>query len=100
MIIGYFDYGVLVLLVIANIYFWRKNLNRKIGYLIIGLLFGIVLPIISMIIEITRISREYEIIEGFNLVYAIFRFPMYWIIGIFQTIVMHVNNKKRDGNTH
>ncbi|MFW5700981.1 MAG: hypothetical protein ACOCWM_04765 [Cyclobacteriaceae bacterium] len=99
MFIGYFDYGVLFLLVIANIYFWKKNLKGKIGCLISGLLFGIVLPIISMKIEITRISKEYEIIDSFNLLYTYFRFPMYWIIGIFQTIVMNVNNKKPAGNT-
>lgn len=95
MFIGYFDYGVLFLLVIANVYFWKKNLKGKIGCLISGFLFGIVLPIISMKIEMSRISKEYEIIDGFNLLYTYFRFPMYWIIGIFQTIVMNVNNKSQ-----
>ncbi len=99
MFIGYFDYGVLFLLVIANIYLWKKKLKGKIGCLISGLLFGIILPIISMKIEIVRISKEYEIIDSFNLLYTYFRFPIYWIIGVFQTIIMNVNNKKPAGNT-
>ena len=100
MLIGYFDYIVLGILLTLNAIYWRKRLNGKLGCLIVGLVFGIVLPIISMKIEIARISKEFEIIDGFNLLYTYFRFPMYWIIGISQSIIMNVHNnaKKPAGN--
>lgn len=95
MIIGYFDYVVLFLLVIANVYFWKKSLKGKLGCFLSGLFFGIVLPVVSMKIEIYRISKEHEIMDGFNLLYTYFRFPMYWLIGIFQAIIMNVNIKSQ-----
>lgn len=67
----------------------------KIGCLIIGILFGIVLPFISMKIEILKVKSEFEMIDSFNLLYTMFRFPMYWIIGICQFILINVHDKRK-----
>ncbi|BAX81826.1 hypothetical protein ALGA_3528 [Labilibaculum antarcticum] len=95
MFIGYFDCIVLGVLGILNAVYWYKRFNRKLGCLIIGLAFGIILPMISMKIEIVRVSNEFEIVDGFNLLYTYFRFPMYWIVGICQSILINVHDKPK-----
>ncbi|WP_153244860.1 hypothetical protein [Labilibaculum antarcticum] len=50
---------------------------------------------ISMKIEIVRVSNEFEIVDGFNLLYTYFRFPMYWIVGICQSILINVHDKPK-----
>lgn len=94
MIIGYFDYIVLGVLIILNILFWRKTIKRKIGCLLGGLLFGIALPIVSMSIEIDRVTEEMDIIDNFTLLYTYLKFPIYWITGALQSGLIEYKNKK------
>lgn len=94
MIIGYFDYIVLGVLIILNILFWRKTIKRKIGCLLGGLLFGIALPIVSMSIEIDRVTEEMDIIDNFTLLYTYFKFPIYWVTGALQSGLIEYKNKK------
>lgn len=83
MIIGYFDYIVIGILIIINIKFWKKEINRKIGC-IVGLIFGIVLPIISQGIEIQRVKMTIGIMDNYEILYTFFKFPIYWIIVMVQ----------------
>ncbi|PXY01483.1 hypothetical protein DF185_08340 [Marinifilum breve] len=94
MLIGYFDIIILGLLIVFNILFWKKRINGKIGCLIIGVLFGVAFPYFSMKIELIRAKSEYEMIDGFNLLYTTLRFPMYWLIGILQSILVHLHDKQ------
>lgn len=94
MFIGYFDYIIFGLLLLFNVLYWKKRLNGKIGCLIIGILFGVAIPFVSMKIELIRVKSEFEMIDGFNLLYTFFRFPMYWIIGILQSILINIHDKQ------
>ena len=87
MIIGYFDYIVIGILLFLNIKFWKKEIDRKTGCIVSGLLFGFLLPLISMIIEVQRVKMTIGIIDNFEVFYTYLRFPTYWIIGIIQAFV-------------
>jgi hypothetical protein len=88
--VGYFDCIVIAILIFLNIYFWKKSLSTTAGCVIPGVLFGFLLPVISMIIEINRINA----LDAFELLYTYLRFPTYWIIGIIQIIVIVIKRKK------
>ena len=98
MIIGYFDYLILAILIIFNVKFWTLEIK---GYgCAIGLvLFGIILPIISMMIEITRVQNSTGIMDNFEVLYTYLKFPIYWILGVIQFILfavrMSYQNKKK-----
>lgn len=87
MILGYFDFLILAILFYLNIRFWKKQMEFLPGCLGGGLLFGLVLPIISMMVELQRVKMTIGIIDNFEVLYTYLRFPTYWIIGIIQAIV-------------
>jgi hypothetical protein len=93
MIIGYFDYIIFGVLVFLNAFFWKKRFKQNIGCLIGLIVFGIVLPITSMFFEIRRYNAEYKYIDAFELLYTYFRFPLYWVIGILQSILIVIKNR-------
>ena len=92
MIIGYFDFAIIGVLVLINILTWGKKVNRKMGCLIVGVLFGLILPLASQKIEVDRVIDEREIIDNFTLLYTYFKFPMYWLIGMMQMTIMSKND--------
>ncbi len=51
------------------------------------ILFGFVLPFISMIIELQIVG---EWMDSFEVVYTFLRFPTYWVIGIIQMIIIGI----------
>jgi hypothetical protein len=92
MIVGYFEAIVLVMLVLVNIFFWKKSIKQNVGCLITGLLFGLILPMISQKIEIERVTSEREIWDNYELLYTFLRFPIYWIVGAIQSAVFTNKN--------
>lgn len=58
-------------------------------------LFGLILPIISMFVEIKLYSNPGD--DAYNLLYTYFRFPAYWVIGIIQLLtIVFVGNKNQN----
>lgn len=90
MIIGWFDIVFIVILISLNIKLWRKKLNGKRVIFVGLLLFGLILPVISQIIEIQRVKMSIGIIDGFEVLYTFLKFPFYWIIGTVQLIVIGI----------
>ena len=90
MIIGYFDYLVIGILIFLNIKFWKKEISGKTGCLVGGILFGFLIPLISLIIEVQRVKMTIGIMDSFEVLYTYLRFPTYWIIGIIQTVIIGV----------
>jgi len=88
MIIGYFDYAVLVLVVGANAAYIKRYGSSSLGcwlLLALGILFCLVLPILSMRVELERTRRPAGVmVDGFELLYIWLRFPMYWILFVLQ----------------
>ncbi|HUH51961.1 MAG TPA: hypothetical protein VLZ11_07665 [Flavobacterium sp.] len=90
MIIGYFDYIVFAILLLLNSIYWRKLVSIKMGCLVGGLMFGLVLPMISMHLEIQRVARTIGIIDNFEVVYTYFKYPIYWFVGMAQLLVLTI----------
>ena len=57
MLIRYFDYLIIVILIFLNIKYWKSNFEKRIGCLLVAFLFGLVLPFVSIIIEL-QISKK------------------------------------------
>lgn len=93
-VFGYFDWFVLAMLVTANYHKWQNFPQLKGCAFIIALLilFGFSLPIISMFIEIKLNSNSGD--EAINLLYTYFKFPIYWVIGIIQILIIYFKQKK------
>lgn len=92
MLIGYFDYLIIAVLIFLNIKYWKSNFEQKIGCLLVLLLFGFVLPFISMIIELQIVG---EWMDSFEVIYTFLRFPTYWVIGIIQMIIIGIRLSRK-----
>ncbi|MBW1296300.1 hypothetical protein [Aquimarina litoralis] len=91
--LGYFDYTFIVILIILNIVFWKKRTSWKLGCLI-GIIFYILIPLISIGIEVNRYTVDKDLVDNFELLYTYFRFPFYWAIGLVQAIILGIKTKK------
>jgi hypothetical protein len=87
MLIGYFDYLVIGILIFVNIKYWKTTIGNKTGCIVGGLLFGFILPFISMIFELQIVG---EWMDSFEVAYTFLRFPTYWIIGFIQLITIGI----------
>lgn len=96
MIIGYFDFVVIGTLVLINVLTIRKKIKSNIGCLIIGLIFGLILPIISQKLEVDRVANGRVIFDNFTLLYTYFKFPLYWIIGIILISMITKRNQNEE----
>lgn len=94
MIIGYFDFLVFGVLILCNILFWNKTTKHDGGCIIGGLLFGLILPIISMNVEINKVTGERVVMDNFTLLYVYLKFPVYWLTGSIQSLVFSLKNRK------
>jgi hypothetical protein len=94
--IGYFDIFVFISLIIINIIFLKyktSDFMYKFGcwlQLFIIVLFALILPILSITVEIEIVNSKYGLVDSFNLLYTYFRFPIYWVVGIIQLIVYRI----------
>ena len=97
MLIGCFDYLIFGILVFLNVKYWKTNFEEKAGCILVGLIFGLLLPLVSMIVEL-QIADEW--MDSFEVVYTFLRFPIYWIIGIIQMIIIGIRlSRKPDEET-
>jgi hypothetical protein len=96
---GKFDVVFICCLILANLILWRVKFKKNLGCFLIVCLFGLVLPWISMGFEIDKVKSErpeHTIIENGELLYTYFRFPVYWGIGIIQSIIFFLKKRKDD----
>ena len=99
-ILGLFDIVIIFILVVFNIIYFLKlrKVDFTIGCLrviIWSLVFGLILPIISMKVEIDKVCEGYEAVESINLLYTYFRFPIYWCIGIMEYLIVYFMTEKK-----
>lgn len=85
---GYFDLTLIVVLIFLNFRFWKNFsiFNNCLPVAIFFASFGLILPIISMIVEVQFYSNPSDDVS--NILYTYFRFPMYWVIGLIQLIII------------
>jgi hypothetical protein len=92
MLIGYFDYLIIAILIFLNIKYWKTNFEKKVGCILVALMFGFLLPFVSMIIELQIVG---EWMDDFEVFYTFLRFPTYWIIGIIQMIIIGIRLSRK-----
>ena len=98
-LVNYYDIAILTAIGIFNIVIWRYGKGTIINWKTMTawfLLFFIVLPMISIKIELTCIyyERNPDYIDGFELLYLWFRFPTWWFWGLVEFVILKVVNKK------
>jgi hypothetical protein len=87
MLLGTFDFYVLALMLIFNFGVWKYKIIKKCNWivnLVAFLLFGLLVPVLSMYFEIQKVTKDVEIVDNFTLLYTYFRFPTWWFIGILE----------------
>lgn len=96
MLFGCFDLVLIVVLIFLNYRFWKNYsvFNNCFPTVIFFLSFGFILPVISIIVEIKVNSSPGD--DSFNLLYTYFRFPVYWVIGLVQLLIINyrINRSK------
>ncbi len=95
---GVYDYVVFGLLLVTNIFLWKKKISYKAGCVLGLIVFSFLLPLISMGVEMSvyksnTIEKPFE--DSFATFYTFYRFPVYWAIGILQVIILAVKTKMR-----
>lgn len=95
MLIGYFDYLVIGVIIFINIKVWNTYNEKTIGCIGIAILFGFLLPFVSMIIELSIVGQW---TDGFEVVYTYLRFPIYWLMGMLQMIIIVINLSVKTDN--
>lgn len=97
MLLGLFDYIILVIIIIFNIRVWKYKIIKKgnrIFYLSILLLFGFVIPFFSIDFEIKNATVNSKEIDNFTLLYTFFRFPTWWFFGVVEVLFLKHQIKK------
>jgi len=86
---SWFDALAVVCLVVANKMIFRAlNANRALVFCIIVSLplFAIILPLVSMVVELDR-SRPIGLHDSYEFLYVYLRFPQYWVLGAVQFVI-------------
>ncbi len=89
--VGYFDWIIIFVLILLNIKLW--NSDKDISGCLLLPVFGLVLPILSIIVEFEiNGPKEDDTFDGFTMLYVYFRFPLYWILLIIQYIIFKIRD--------
>jgi hypothetical protein len=102
MILGIFDFLVIALIIITNFYLQQTRTEISFNFpwvMLFFMLFSFILPIISSMIEIAIVTKKFDMVDGFNLLYVYFRWPIYWIIGIIEIIMLNIFRKSHESET-
>lgn len=89
MFFGVFDCLTLATILIFSFTAWKYKIIIKcnwIFYLIAFLLFGVVIPVISIHYEVRTALKDQPFADNFTLLYTFFRFPLWWLIGFLEVL--------------
>jgi hypothetical protein len=99
MFVGYFDYAVLALVIGINAKYSKRYGSGSLGcwsLLAMGLLYCLVLPVLSMGIELERARRPPGVsVDGFEFLYTWLRFPMYWVLFVLQVSFLAIYSSRQ-----
>lgn len=90
---GNIDAFILLILIVANTIAYFKFRDKKLGCIAtfgIIVLYIIILPLLSQGFEIRRVVSVNGTDDSFTLLYTYLRFPLYWILGIIQLIIITI----------
>lgn len=88
---SYSDFLILIIVYLILYILIKKQLFKfnTIKKIIIGSFF-IIIPMISIKIELNNVYNKFEIVDGFNVLYVIFKFPVWWIIGVLNVYLINI----------
>lgn len=100
-IADWIDYLTIVLIVIIDVYYWKKNISDGGIYFFCIVFLGLVFPYWSSSREINRymMHDETEVIDSFETFYTIFIYPVYWIVLALQIVYFIVKPKPAGSNS-
>jgi len=70
-----------------------KKMDWRAQTMLVLLLF-VVIPFISTKIEQHQVHQTEDMIDGFNLLYIYFRYPIWWFIGLIELLTLRRLMKK------
>ncbi|REC77199.1 hypothetical protein DRF60_12360 [Chryseobacterium elymi] len=91
---NYSDFLILIIIYLILYVLIKKQMLKlnTIKKIIIGFFF-IFIPMISIKIELNNVYNKFEIVDGFNTLYVIFKFPIWWIMGILNVYLINIKVK-------
>jgi len=91
---NYSDFLILIIIYFILYVLIKKQLLKlnTIKKIIIGFFF-IVIPMISIKIELNNVYNKFEVVDGFNVLYVILKFPLWWVIGILNVYLINIKVK-------
>lgn len=98
---SYCDFAILIFLNLVFYFLIKYDYIARIKFhkTIIAILFIIVIPFLSNKIEIDNVNRTFSMVDGFNLLYTLFKIPVWWLIGLLNIYILRFFLKKREKNT-
>jgi hypothetical protein len=95
--VSWFDITIFFLLVLVNFFLYKKNMYTKFVITILVVLIVFCSPYFSAKIEVHKIEEYYgaNALDGFNYLYIWLRWPMYFIVFIFQIITIILNKRNK-----
>ena len=91
MLFNYFDWFIVILILIFNFGVWKYKFLKKLTssiYFLFFFLFFFLIPILTIGVEIKIVVSKSPLVEAFNLIYTYLRFPTWWFIGIIELFVI------------
>lgn len=94
MLFGYFDIGILLLVLAFDWIVWKLDVLKRITLLVVlawAILFFYVFPYTAAEVEAFRVHSIYDnnSLDGFNLLYIWFRWPTWWMIGLVELVILY-----------
>jgi hypothetical protein len=87
----YFDILLFLIIAIANLLVWKFNIVRNLNWKVILfflLLIFLLFPLLSTRIEVANVYRKNSMVDGFNLIYILLTWPIWWLIGIIEFVFL------------
>jgi len=94
-LITIFDIIIVISLVAINYYLFSKKKNVELSWYFIAIYifcFLVLFPYISIKLEVYIVRSCYDIdaLEGFNLAYIWLKWPLYWVLGVIEFIILYL----------
>lgn len=94
---NYYDLSFFFIILVINIYIFKRKSNIRINRfvkIIVFILFFILIPYVSNIIETRNIYKKFTIVDSFNLWYLLFKYPVWWTIGVLEILFLSKIQRK------
>lgn len=87
---NFFDTVIVLSSLLFDLVVWKHETFRYNMWVTVLLLvlFGYLFPVVSQQIECWQIKEEYPESDGYNYFYTVLIWPMYWIYGLLELMVL------------